>query len=210
MLQLLMAIITAVSVMFGCGEGAGLSVSKGTEASSELETGESSIIQEIQDTDFGEETRSKSQVTDTMDAKKSKSVTTEKATIAAFSERGFKEISVTTTYDMDGNYYTDEVIEADSSEEHPLYSAYYISQYGYCWLIYYCNGEFSAWPASYVLSGQTGRDVLVSEHEYVMSYDSETGCFYKLIPDKEGCRIIEVTEINASALDKLAEGVLGV
>ncbi|MCD8369851.1 MAG: hypothetical protein LUC94_05895, partial [Clostridiales bacterium] len=100
-----------------------MSVSKETEASSELETGESSIIQEIQDTDFGEVTRSKSQVTDTMDTKKSKNVTTEKDTIAAFRERGFKEISVTTTYDMDGNYYTDQEIESDSSEKHPLYSA---------------------------------------------------------------------------------------
>ncbi len=209
MIQLLMAILAAVSVLFGCREQSGKPVENETVIASEIEEQSNSLVREIEDTDFGEETRAKSQVLETVEAAKSKDVTCEADTIILFAERGFGKVSIATTYDMDGNYFEECEADPDSDEKHPLYSAYYIGQDGYIWLIYSCNGEFSAWPASYVLSGQTGRDVLVSEHEYVMSYDSETNCFYKLIPDTEGCMIVEVPTIDAAMLDQLAEGMFG-
>lgn len=165
-------------------------------------------IEELEDLNLGEATRARCQVLDTIEASESNQTMSEADTAALFAERGFDAFEVTTTYSMDGTYFDEQKIDDSSATHHPLYSVFYISDDNYLWIVYCCKGEFSAYPISYVFSDKATCEVLVSETEYVMSYDSETNCFYKIIPNDGECDIVEVSRIDSNTLDKLASGEL--
>lgn len=167
-------------------------------------------IDELEEINLGEETRAKSQVLDTIKASESNQTVSEEDTAALFAERGFDASEVTTMYSMDGTYFNEREIDDSSAAHHPLYSILYVSADNYWWMVYCCNGEFSAYPISYVLSDQATCEVLVSETEYVMSYDSDTNCFYKIIPNDGECIIKKVPRIDSDTLDMLASGELGI
>lgn len=167
-------------------------------------------ISELEEINLGEQTRAKSQVLEIIEATESEQIVSETDTVDMFTDRGFDAAYITSMYSMDGSYTGDQEIDNSSEAFHPLYNMIYVSPDNYYWMVYCCNGEFSAYPISYVLSGMADREVLVSETEYVMSYDSVTNCFYRLIPDEEGCVIVEVPRIDADTLDALAAGELEV
>lgn len=166
-------------------------------------------IEELEDINLGEATRARCQVLDTIEAAGSNQTMSEADTAALFAERGFNALEVTTMYSMGGTYFDERQIDDSSATLHPLYSVFYVSNDNYLWMVYCCNGEFSAYPITYVFSDKATCEVLVSETEYVMSYDSETNCFYKIIPNDGECDIVEVSRIDSDTLDKLASGELG-
>lgn len=166
-------------------------------------------VDDLEEIDVGEATRSKVQVLETIDVKESGQSMTEAEVATYFQERGFGSSEVTTMFSMDGTYIDEEIIDEKSEIEHPLYSGIYVSNENFYWMIYYCNGFFSAEPLSYNLNDTTLCEVLISETDYIMSYDSDTNCFYKIIPDEKECIVIEVSQINAETLDILASRELG-
>lgn len=167
-------------------------------------------VDELAEINLGEETRSRCDVLETIEAADSAQTTSEADTAALFQERGFDASEVTAMYSMDGTYTGDMAVDADSETEHPLYNLIYVSGEEYLWMVYCCNGEFSAYPISYVLSETAACEILVSETEYIMSYDSQTNCYYRMIPNENECVILQVSHIDRDTLDALASGELGV
>lgn len=162
-------------------------------------------IDELKGIDVGEELRNESQVLESIDVATSDQVTSEADIAKQFKDKGFVNCVIYTAYSMDGTYNDDEKIDEESSDCHPLYYATYISDDNYCWTVYSCNGEWSASPISYLYSGLAASEIIVSEREYIMSYDSYANCFYKIIPSSNECVIRSVSVINSKALDELAE-----
>lgn len=162
-------------------------------------------LEELKEIDVGEELRNESQVLETIDAATSVQVASEADIAKQFKDKGFVNSVIYTAYSMDGTYNGDEKIDEKSSECHPLYYATYISDDNYCWTVYSCNGEWSASPISYMYSGLTDSEIIVSEKNYIVSYDSYTNCFYKMIPSTSECVIKTVSVINSETLDELAE-----
>ena len=162
-------------------------------------------LEELKEIDVGEELRNESQVLETINVATSVQVTSEADIVKQFKDKGFVNSVIYTAYSMDGTYSGDEKIDEESSECHPLYYATYISGDNYCWTVYSCNGEWSASPISYMYSGLTDSEIIVSEKNYIVSYDSYTNCFYKIIPSTSECIIKTVSVVNSETLDKLAE-----
>lgn len=162
-------------------------------------------LEELEEIDIGEEIRKESQVLETIDVATSAQVASESDIKKQFEDKGFIDSVIYTAYSMDGTYNGDEIIDENSSECHPLYYATYISNDGYCWTVYSCNGEWSASPISYMYSGLTTSEIIISEKDYIMSYDSYSNCFYKIIPSSNECVIKSVSVINSETLDELAE-----
>jgi len=147
-------------------------------------------------------------VLETIDVADSTQTTTEKDTVELFSERGFDASDVTSSYTIDGTYYSEEVIDETSTTYHPIYSLMYVSDDGYYWYIYCIDGEFFAYPTTYVLNNMDRSYIYVSESEYIITYDSYTNTYNRLIPND--CTIKTVDEITADTLDELASKELSV
>lgn len=162
-------------------------------------------LEELKEIDVGEELRNESQILETIDVSTSVQVTSEADIAKQFKDKGFVNSVIYTAYSMDETYNGDEKIDEKSSECHPLYYATYISDDNYCWTVYSCNGEWSASPISYMYSGLTDSEIMVSEKNYIVSYDSYTDCFYKMIPSTSECIIKTISVVNSETLDELAE-----
>ncbi len=170
----------------------------------------SDLLGEIEDINIGESTRSRCEVLETISVSDAMQTASESEIVSLYEERGFNGANVSSMYSMDGEYLNEQTIDGASETQHPLYCCLYISPDNYYWQVYYCNGEFSAYPLSYVLSGLASYEVLVSENEYVISYDSETDCFYRIIPNDGEGLIIETERIDADTLNELAVGELSI
>lgn len=141
-----------------------------------------------------------------IDANKSDDILTESETYAELTRRGFDQYPITTEYSMDGTYSDATDISNDSSDKHPIYQTYYVSDNGDLWTIFVINGSILANPVSYNL--QSGRDVqvILSETDTVMSYDSTTNKFYETIPYESALVLITVDIINTETLNTLTAG----
>ncbi len=159
-------------------------------------------LEDLEDIDLAEEVLNSSEVLATIKVTISDQTTTEKDTVELFNERGFDASQVTSSYTIDGTYYSEEVIDETSTTYHPIYSLLYMSEDDYYWYVYCIDGEFFAYPTSYILSHTDESETYVSESEYIISYDSYTNYYNRIIPNDSN--IITVDEINAETLDELA------
>lgn len=144
-----------------------------------------------------------SEVITVVDVKESNDLLTEKQVIDVLEERGFIDYPITYEYSIDGEYdYATEVSE-NSTDKHPMYMTYYMSEVGEVWTIFVINGTIIANPASFNLESNLEAQLLISESEELTSYDSETNKFYITIP-KESAAIVKIVEkIDAKTLEKL-------
>ncbi len=131
----------------------------------------------------------------------SKEVYTEKDVSELLESRGFTEYEITTTYSIEGKYFRDKEISNASSDKHPLYETYYVTENNMIWLISVINGCIMATPSSYNLANYDNVPVLVSESEDVVSYDSSTNSFYINIPNKDILDVRVVDKIDAKTLE---------
>lgn len=144
-----------------------------------------------------------SEVIDVVDAQNSGDVLTEAETYTTLTDRGFTQFSITSSYSMDGGYYDAENVEDAGSAKHPIYETYYVTSDGNIWTIFMINGVTMANPVSYNLQSHRGVQVIVSESETIMSYDSTTNKFYETIPDKTALLVVTVGKIDAAFLETL-------
>lgn len=168
----------------------------------EKDDDDDATLEDLEDIDLAEEVLDNSEVLETTDVASSSQTTNEKDTVELFSERGFDASQVTSSYTIDGTYYSEEVIDETSSTYHPIYSLLYVSDDDYYWYIYCIDGEFFAYPTTYVLYHTDQAEIYVSESEYIISYDSYTNYFNRIIPNDS--TIITVDEINVDTLNELA------
>ena len=148
---------------------------------------------------FGEGVR----VINRTSVKDSLSAESEEAVSRKLKQRGFGDIAITSEYSLEGEYYEAEEINGDSSEEHPVYEALYVSESGDLWNVLDYNGQIMAYPVSYNLDSSRGVSLVVSEKESVTSYVSETNEFFEIIPERTQLVVGRVDHIDAATLDAL-------
>lgn len=137
------------------------------------------------------------------DVRSSQNISTESEAYDNFEERGFSDSSITSEYSMDGIYSDACEISAYSSSEHPMYKTYFTASNGDIWTIYEIDGSFFAVPISYNFADTTKPQLVISETDTIISYDSTTNKFYVNVPDESVTVIKTVEKIDADTLEKL-------
>ncbi len=146
--------------------------------------------------------KNNSQIIASVEAAASGSIHTEADAYNNFVARGFTD-TIESCYTMSGEYYSPTAISSASTEQHPYYQTTYTDKNNNNWMIYEINGKIMANPVSYNAQTDTGVQVMISETEAVMSYDSVTNIFYETIPNKSELEVKTVELINAETLDDL-------
>ena len=144
-----------------------------------------------------------STVLDVIDAKGSPDVPTEADVVDILKERGFEGYPITYEYTLDGEYADDAEISGSTSVKRPMYTTYYISQAEEVWVIFVINGEIIANPAAFNLDSTLQSQLLLSENEWLTSYDEKTSRFYVTIPEESAVIVRMVERIDAKTLDGL-------
>lgn len=137
------------------------------------------------------------------DASGSVGALSESAVVAELSERGFEGLPVTSHYSPDGTICDETEVSPDGEAVRPSYTTLYESESGGLWAIYANDGDFMAYPVSYNTETD-GTEVMVCEHEYITSYDGETGRFFRVRPTDGSCDIVTADRIDAETLDSLS------
>jgi len=132
----------------------------------------------------------------------SKEVMPENEAIGLLEERGFQDYPVTYDYKMSGQYEPGEGKES-SADQHPMYSTYYISKNNEVWTVYVINDSVFAYPASFNLESGLDVELIVSESETLISYDSDKNQYIVTKPNETGAIVRVVDRINAETLDSL-------
>lgn len=143
------------------------------------------------------------EVVSVIDAKNSKDVTTEKETYQILSDRGFGDYLITTTYDMEGKYLSEYMIDGTSNDKHPMYSTYYGTESGEMWIISVVNNSITASPVVYNQDSTEQAETLIVEEDTIMSYDGPLNKFYEIVPNESLAILKKVERIDAQTLDNL-------
>lgn len=138
-----------------------------------------------------------------VDAADSDDVLTEAETCDTLTDRGFTQFPITSSYSMDGEYYDSEDILDNAATKHPMYETYYAAANGNIWTIFMINGVTMANPVSYNLQSGLGVQVIISESETVISYDSTTNKFFETVPDPSALIVVTIDRIDAKSLEAL-------
>ena len=134
--------------------------------------------------------------------KDSETISNEKDTIQNYTDRGFSECTISTNYDMDGNFGETAEISG-SSEKHPYYEAIFVTSNNEIWNVMEVNGTIIANPLSYNEQSTRGAPILVTETDTITSYDNKATIFYETIPNESEVIVITVEHIDAHTLDNL-------
>lgn len=140
---------------------------------------------------------------DSFDVTTSHNISTEAKAYENFKSRGFTDVEILYDYLIDGTYLSDKEITKNSSEQHPMYKAYYATTSGDIWMIYEINGSYFAMPVTYNFANEDKVNVMISETDTITSYDNTTNKFYVNIPDESKNIIKKVDKINKETIDKL-------
>ena len=144
-----------------------------------------------------------SEVIEVIDAKESDNVLNETEVIAILEDRGFIDYPITYEFSIDGEYKDETVVSEGSTDKHPMYLTYYVSESSEVWTIFVINGAIIANPASFNLDTKLEAQLLISESKELTSYDDEANRFYVTVPKESEVIVKVVDEINAETLDKL-------
>lgn len=179
-----------------------------TESNTESESQSAESIMktesvEIEIIDADEYYEQNATVISVVDANASEMIQTEKDVIDDLEKRGFSDISVFTTYDMDGSFHEESEIENSSSEKHPKYQAYYVTENEEVWTLIWINGKIMANPVSFNLQSTLHAQLVISETETINGYDNHTGKFYETIPHDSALIVKVVASIDKDLLDSL-------
>lgn len=135
-----------------------------------------------------------------IDAKDSKKLQSGKEVRKLLSERGFSDCILTAVYSLEGDLEPENEVTEKTSDKYPMYQAYYESANGNVWLIYSINSSLMAVPILNNIQPQGGAEMIVSESNTLISYDSVKNKFYETIPNS--------TEINVKTVDSITADVL--
>ena len=141
-------------------------------------------------------------------ASESDAVFTESEAYANLTERGFGEYPITTEYSMEGEYTEAAGISASAATKHPIYQTYYVTANEDIWTIFIINGAIMANPVSYNAQSDLGIQVIISESNTVVSYDSTTNKFYETIPSESSLIVKTVGRIDVEVLNGLTIGAI--
>lgn len=160
----------------------------------------------VEHPDADEYYKNNSDILSTEKASSSNTILTENEVYKLLAERGFSNCPITTTYSATGEYIEAVEISNNSSEKHPIYELAYTTANGEIWSITVVNNIITAFPMNYNFKHNKSTQVILSEFEYMISYDSVKDKFYKTIPHDDVLRLKMVVRIDADTLEKLAFG----
>ncbi len=144
-----------------------------------------------------------SNVIEVKKAEKSNDVLTEKEAKCLLDERGFTDYPIIYEFSIDGEYINETEVVDDSTNKHPMYLTYFVSDSGELWTVYIIDGDVFANPASFNLESSLSASILFSESEKITSYDDVTNKFYVTIPYESAVIVKTIRTINAETLNKL-------
>lgn len=139
---------------------------------------------------------------------KSDKVLSEADVYNMLNERGFVDYPIVTEYSMDGEYNKTENISQSSSTKHPMYQTTYISSSGDMWTIIIINDAIMANPVSYNMQSGRKVQVVLSEKDSVISYDSAKNKFYETIPNESELIVKKIEKIDVETLEKMNVGAI--
>lgn len=144
-----------------------------------------------------------SKILNEIPAQESKSTLSEKEAADTLINRGFSQYSISTNYSMSGEYYASIEIDKNAAEEHPMYETFYQAENGELWKVYSVNGIMMAFPITYNITSGAESEVMLSETDSVMSYDSQSNTFYENIPNDSTMIVVVVDKIDAQTLEQM-------
>ncbi len=181
-------------------------IKTGKDSGDKDDAADSSYYVEAPDAD--EYYESNSDILSETDAADSEYVHTESETYTNITGRGFGDFPITTNYSMSGEYSDDIEISPSSEEKHPMYSTFYVTSSGDLWTIFEINGKIMANPVFYNEQSGSGVQLIISETESVVSYNSDSNKFYETVPDSSVLRVRTVSRIDAETLESLTVGAI--
>ena len=155
------------------------------------------------DHDLDEYFKMNSTVLSRWDARNSETLKNETDVDYFLEQRGFTQNPITYDYSNEGTYISSQTISIGSKDKHPIYQTYYVNSHDELWVIYIIDDSIVAYPTSFNLQSDQEVQRIISEHEEIISYDSENNEFYKTIPDPSVLSVIVVDQIDSSCLDQL-------
>ncbi len=173
-----------------------IKIAKNSDEYSERDAGKQENIEES-----GYYWENSQEVIEVIDVDNSNDIPSESEVITLLEDRGFTDCQVTSQYDLNGEYYEETEISKDSSNKHPMYTAYYVNSANELWTIYIINGKVMAFPVNYNLDKGSQAEVLFSESKEITSYDYKTNKFYVRIPKKSEAVVCIVDRIDAATLE---------
>lgn len=134
-----------------------------------------------------------------------KKVLSEKEIVKFLKDRGFNDLKVEFDYDMNGNYIKEQTITNPTDTKHPCYNAYYISDTTGVWTIFIAQDKIVAYASQKTLElaeeGKIDAQIILSESNDILSYDSLGNKYYLTIPKKTKIDLRVVKKINKQTLD---------
>lgn len=179
---------------------------KTADSDQKEEDADLSIPYSVEHPDADEYYEKNADILSTEKASEANTLLTESEAIMYLAERGFGSYSVTTTYSASGEYVEETKISGTSSEKHPMYGTIYVSSNGEIWNITIVNNIITAFPMNYNYGQNLVIQVMLSETEYITSYDSEKDKFYKINPHDDVLILKTVPRIDADTLENLTFG----
>lgn len=116
--------------------------------------------------------------------------------------RGFGQYPVTSSYNMEGVYNSPTDVSENAVSKHPIYETYFLTEAEEVWTIVIVDHTIVANPVSFNMQSELGVQVIFSESDSIMSYDSETNKFYESIPSKSVLLVKKVERIDKETLQK--------
>ena len=129
-------------------------------------------------------------------------ILTSSEAISGFEERGFSLYEVTSFYEINGDMYSDGKIVGKTNEKHPCYQTYYMNSSDELWTLFIINNKVLANPVSFNMQSERNAQLIISEDESIVSYDSVTNSYYETIPDESELIVLKVDKIDSNTLDR--------
>ena len=143
------------------------------------------------------------EVVSEISAQESIVITTASETYSLLKERGFRDFTVTASYDMNGEYLSEAEVSKDSEEKYPMYTVFYYAESGEVWIINVINGTLTAYPVTYNQQTGSETEVIIAESDTIMTYDGPLNKFYETKPHDSAITVKRVSLITAESLENL-------
>jgi len=133
-----------------------------------------------------------------------KAMFNEEEAYSLFAERGF--FDVTYSFSEDGDYLGKVKIVNLTEDRHPTYQCNYVTEDGSVWEVYIINDSIYASLVAMEYDDEFEEQVVVSETDYLTSYNNITNEFEKIIPDN--IKLIKVNKLDADFLFKVSKSIV--
>ena len=124
---------------------------------------------------------------------------TEAGAYELLNERGFSDYRITAGNDSEGNMTEPAEISPNSKNRHPIYD----SNQNILWVVTVTGHTVTANPLSFNLESEKEVMIIVTETEYVTSFDNASRRFFRTVPAESVLALKKVERIDKATLDQI-------